>query len=324
MSSHAPIIAPPEPVRVLAPRSRRLTWYYNGAAVLLMHVFAVMAIWRGGSWKLWLACAIAYFVRMFGITGVYHRYFSHRSYKTSRALQLVLAVLGTTAAQKGPLWWASTHRAHHRYSDTERDVHSPMRKGFWYSHMGWWLGADHERGRIDLIRDYGGYPELVWLDKYHWLPPSIFAALTLIIGGVDGFLWVGALSTVLLAHATFTINSLSHVFGSRRFATTDTSRNNLGLALLTMGEGWHNNHHHYMNSANQGFYWWEVDLTYYALCAMEKVGLVWDVRRPPKHVLTKNLLAEVGERCELLLPEREPTPAPIAAPIAAATAEPSA
>ena len=302
------------PVRVVAPRSRGLLWYFNGAGVILIHVGAVAAIARGVTWKLALLAAVTYFVRMFAVTGVYHRYLAHRTYKTSRWFQLVLAFLGTTAAQKGGLWWASAHRAHHKYSDTERDLHSPMRRGFWHSHMGWWLGSEHESAHLGLIKDFSGYPELVWLDKHSYVGPLILAGLTL-LGGFDAFLWGFMFSTCLLAHCTFTINSLAHVFGSRRYATTDTSRNNFLLALITMGEGWHNNHHHYMNSANQGFFWWEIDLTYYILRALEKVGLVWDVRRPPAHVLKKHLIAEVGERAPLLLSR------PAEAPIAVVTAD---
>ena len=295
-----------------SPKPRTLGWWFNFLGIVGIHVATVWALVRGPTWKLAALAAATYAIRIFAITAVYHRYFAHRSYKTSRGMQLVLAFLGTTATQKGPLWWAGTHRAHHKHSDTEQDIHSPYRKGFWYSHMGWWLGRDHEKGRPDLIPDFAAYPEIRWLERNAVVGPRALMAVVTAIGGLDGFLWGFALSTCVLMHATFTINSLSHVFGSRRYATTDTSRNNFALALLTFGEGWHNNHHHYMSSANQGFFWWEIDISYYVIVVLEKLGLVWDVRRPTAIALKKNLLAEVGERCPLLLePQAQPVEAPL-------------
>jgi stearoyl-CoA desaturase (delta-9 desaturase) len=294
--------------------------YFNHFGIIAIHIFTVVALVRGATWKLVALAAALYFVRMFAITGVYHRYFAHRTFKTSRAFQLFLALLGTTASQKGPLWWASTHRIHHKHSDTERDVHSPLRRGFWYSHMGWWLGRDHETTDLSVIPDFAAYPELRWLEKYHVVGPALLIGALVAFGGYDAFLWGYIVSTCALMHGTFTINSLAHVFGSRRFATTDTSRNNFALALLTMGEGWHNNHHHYMSSANQGFFWWEIDVSFYILRALEKLGLIWDVRVAPAHILKRNLIAEVGEKSPLLLkptsPDEEETRAP--APAAAA------
>jgi stearoyl-CoA desaturase (Delta-9 desaturase) len=273
---------------------------FNFIGILLIHVGAVLAVARGVTLKLVMLAAVTYLVRMFAITAVYHRYFAHRSYKTSRWFQLFLALLGTTATQKGPLWWASTHRVHHKYSDTDRDVHSPMRRGLWYSHMGWWTGPEHETTDLARIQDFARYPELCWVDKWHWV--GVFALMGgLALVGFDAFLWGYAFSTCLLLHATFTINSLAHLFGSRRYATTDTSRNNVFLALITLGEGWHNNHHHYMASARQGFFWWELDVSYYVLWALSKVGLVWDLRAVPEHVKRRNLLSEVGERAPLLM-----------------------
>jgi stearoyl-CoA desaturase (delta-9 desaturase) len=299
-----PSVAPAarEPVRVIARKPRSVGQLIGFWGTVAINVFAVWAFIRGGiTAKLVIVALLSFWIRMFGITGVYHRYFSHKTYRTSRAFQLILAFLGTTATQKGPLWWAGTHRHHHRYSDQENDVHSPMRRGFWYSHMGWWLGREHEDYDPKVIQDFYAYPELRWLDKWHIVGPVALMAACFAIGGVDGLLWGYVVPTCVLAHATFTINSLSHVWGSRRFATTDTSRNNPWLALLTMGEGWHNNHHHYQASARQGFYWWEIDISFYIIKAFEKVGLVWDVRGVPEHVLERNLLAKVGERSPLLL-----------------------
>jgi len=299
---------------LVAPQARpTFNRYFNIVGVLAIHGATIYAFTRGVTWKLVALAVATYFIRMFAITAVYHRYFSHRAYKTSRVFQLFLAFLGTTATQKGPLWWASTHRVHHKHSDTERDVHSPLRRGFWYSHMGWWLSPEHEKTDLSLIPDFAGYPELRWLDRYHQV--GVFALMGGLwaAGGLDAFLWGYVVSTCVLMHATFTINSLAHVFGSRRFATTDTSRNNFWLALLTMGEGWHNNHHHYQSSANQGFYWWEVDFSYYILKGLEKVGLVWDLRKVPEHVLRRNLRREVGERAPLLLAKQRGAEAPVMA-----------
>jgi stearoyl-CoA desaturase (delta-9 desaturase) len=304
-----------EPILVTVPKARHWTRWLTAAGIVAINAGALWAFIRGGiTWQLVLICAISFYVRMFGITAVYHRYFSHRAYRTSRAFQLVLAVIGASATQKGPLWWAATHRHHHRFSDAENDVHSPMRRGFWYSHMGWWLGREHEEYDEKNIQDFAGYPELRWLDRWHVLPSLVIMAVAYAIGGVELLLWAYVVPTCLLAHATFTINSLAHVWGSRRFATTDTSRNNFFLALLTMGEGWHNNHHHYQSAARNGFMWWEIDLSFYILKALEKVGLVWDLRPVPAHVMKRNLLAEVGEKAPLLL-ARQGKPVP-AAPLA--------
>jgi stearoyl-CoA desaturase (Delta-9 desaturase) len=297
---------PPLLQTVVPPRAISFGVLFNFLGIVGIHVGTVVAFVRGPTWKLVLLAVATYVIRMFAITAVYHRYFSHRSYKTSRAFQLLLAFLGTTATQKGPLWWASGHRVHHKSSDTERDLHSPKLRGFWYSHMGWWMGREHERSRHELIPDFAGYPELRWLDRYHVVGAFALMAVCWLIAGYDGFLWGYVVSTCFLMHATFTINSLAHVWGSRRYATTDTSRNNAFLAILTLGEGWHNNHHHYMSSANQGFFWWEIDVSYYVLKAFEKVGLVWDVRKAPESATRRNLLAEVGERCPLLMEKKNP------------------
>ncbi|MCC6644213.1 MAG: acyl-CoA desaturase [Polyangiaceae bacterium] len=264
---------------------------FNYAGILAIHVFTVWGLTHAFTWRHVALAAAAYVVRMFAVTGVYHRYFSHRGYKTSRALQLFFALLGTAATQKGPLWWASMHRHHHKFSDQPEDAHSPRQRGLWEAHMGWWMRREHEATRWEFIPDFAKYPELRWVDRYHWVGLAVFMAATvwagaaLGIGKFDGYIWGYVISTCALLHGTFTINSLAHVFGSRRYATKDTSRNNLLLALLTMGEGWHNNHHHYAASARQGFYWWEIDLTYYVLKALSWVGLVWDLRQPPPRVL---------------------------------------
>lgn len=229
-------------------------------------------------------CGVTFWARVFGITAGYHRYFAHKSYKTSRAFQLVLAVLGASATQKGPLWWAGLHRRHHRYSDGPGDVHSP-KEGFYYAHQGWIFDPRWNATPLELIPDFARHPELQWLNRHHYVPPALLAVACAAIGGFEGLLWGYCVSTTLLWHATYSINSLSHLWGTRRYDTPDTSRNNALLAFLTMGEGWHNNHHYYMASARQGFRWWEIDLSYYVLRGLAAIGVVWDLREPPASVV---------------------------------------
>jgi stearoyl-CoA desaturase (Delta-9 desaturase) len=250
-----------------------------------LHAACLAAIWTGVSTGALLLLAATFVVRMFGITGGYHRYFAHRAFRTSRPFQFVLAVLGCLAVQKGPLWWAGGHRRHHRFSDQPgQDMHSP-REGFWYAHQGWIFDGRWDDTEIENIRDFARYPELVWLNRWHVVPPIALALLCLAIGGWSGLVWGFVISTVLLWHTTYLVNSVCHVFGRRRYATGDASRNNWWVALLTMGEGWHNNHHFYPASTRQGFFWWEVDATYYVLRALAALGVVWDLREPPQRIL---------------------------------------
>ncbi|HVS02487.1 MAG TPA: fatty acid desaturase, partial [Thermoanaerobaculia bacterium] len=215
-------------------------------------------------------------------------YFSHRSFKTSRAFQLLLAVLGSTSLQKGALWWAAHHRHHHRHSDSHGDLHSPGLQGMLWAHVGWILSADHDATEYDEVLDLARYPELRWLDRWHVVPGVALAAVLFALGGWPALVWGFFLSTVLTWHATFCINSLTHMFGRRRYATRDDSRNSLLLALLTLGEGWHNNHHYYKATTRQGFFWWEVDLTYYLLKTLSWVGLVWDLKEPPAKLVERH------------------------------------
>jgi len=239
------------------------------------------------TWSALAVCAALFWLRMFGVTAGYHRYFAHRSYKTSRTFQFVLAVLGTIAVQKGVLWWAANHRVHHKESDQEGDIHSPVQRGFWWSHVGWILAPDYEATDLSRIADMAKYPELRWLNDHYLVPPVALAVLLYLVGGSTWLVWGFFISTTLLWHATFTINSLAHVWGKRRYDTADASRNNVWLALLTMGEGWHNNHHRYMNSARQGFFWWEIDASYYVLAALARLGLIWDLHQPPRALLDR-------------------------------------
>jgi stearoyl-CoA desaturase (Delta-9 desaturase) len=259
-----------------------------------VHVLAIVGlVTLGFSW-LGLGIALACYVpMMFFVTGAYHRYFSHRSYKTSRWFQFVLALGATMTAQKGPLWWAAHHRVHHKLSDEPGDLHSVKQSGFWWAHHGWILAGGLDDTDFSRIKDFAKYPELRVLNKLWMLPVITVAVVAFLIAGWYGLIWAFAVPTVLCWHGTFTINSLSHLWGNRRYNTTDDSRNNPVLAVITMGEGWHNNHHHYQVSARQGFFWWEIDCTYYVLRALAAVGLIWDLHGVPDHI--RESVAEADE-----------------------------
>lgn len=259
---------------------------YPGKALFIgLHLACFAAIWTGVTTTSVVLAITLYVARMFGVTAGYHRYFSHRSFKTSRVMQFLLAMLAQSSAQKGALWWAGHHRHHHRYSDTEHDVHSPRHEGFWYAHLGWIFAPQWDKTDYEAVPDLAAYPELVFLNKYEHIPTVLLIALCAWIDGwtglVVGFCW----STVATWHGTFMINSLAHVHGNQRYVTGDDSRNNWWLALITLGEGWHNNHHAYQRSTRQGFRWYEIDITYYVLKAMSWGRLVWDLGAPPPEVV---------------------------------------
>jgi stearoyl-CoA desaturase (delta-9 desaturase) len=260
-----------------------------------LHLACIGVVWVGVSWFA-VAMAIAlYALRMFAITGFYHRYFSHKAFRTSRPVQFLFGLVGASSVQRGPLWWAAHHRQHHRASDTDADPHSPRLKGFWYSHMGWFLTRGAFRTDMDVVKDLAKFPELRLLDRFDILVPVLLAVGLFVLGSVlesaapsletsgpQLLIWGFFVSTVVLFHVTVTINSFAHRFGRRRFATRDDSRNNWFLALLTFGEGWHNNHHHFPGSARQGFRWWEYDMTFYTLKLMSWLNLVWDLKPVPE------------------------------------------
>jgi stearoyl-CoA desaturase (delta-9 desaturase) len=262
---------------------------------LLLHVAALGVFLAPFSWGLVLLLAVTYLVRMFAITGGYHRYFSHRAFRMGRVPQFLMAFLAQTSAQKGVLWWAAHHRDHHRYSDTAQDIHSPIARSFWWSHVGWVLSDEFDAYDAKAIEDFGRFPELVFLDRYHWICPWLFGAAIFLVGqwtglgGWSALAWGLALSTVLLFHATFSINSLAHLWGTRRFQTRDQSRNNPLLALITLGEGWHNNHHRFAAACRQGFRWWELDITWLLLLGLRVLRVVRDLRPWPR-----DLRAEAG------------------------------
>jgi len=277
----------------------RINWA-SGSGFIILHLSCILIFWAGFSWFALAALLISYIVRMFGITAGFHRYFSHRTFKTSRWFQFVLAWIATTSAQKGPLWWAAHHRHHHKYSDTEKDVHSPVKRSFWWSHVGWILSDRFKDTNTQMVKDLLKFPELRFLNNYHLLPPILLAIATYGLGellfylfpesGTSGFqmlVYGFIISTVLLYHGTFTVNSLAHVFGKRRFETNDDSRNNWFISLITLGEGWHNNHHRFPSSERQGFYWWEFDPSHYTLKVLSWFRIVWDLRTPPERVYSE-------------------------------------
>ena len=274
-----------------------------------MHLACLGVIWVGWS-PVAVGTAIAlYLVRMFAITGFYHRYFSHRSFKTSRVTQFIFAVIGASSVQRGPIWWAAHHRHHHATTEQEDDPHSPVFHGLWWSHTGRFLSREHFPVHEERVRDLKRYPELRFLDRFDIVIPALLAISLFFAGmGLEAYapqlgtsagqmlVWGFFISTVALYHGTFTINSLAHRWGQRRYATADNSRNNFWLALLTLGEGWHNNHHHYPVSVKQGFYWWEIDMTYYFLRAMAALGLVWDLKPVPLKHRESNRLKPSGRK----------------------------
>ena len=270
-----------------------------------LHLACFAAYWVGVSAIAVLVALLMYLVRMFAITGFFHRYFSHRAFRTSRSMQLLFAVVGASAAQRGPLWWASHHRHHHLHADDTQDAHSPHQSGFLWAHALWFLARRNFATRHELVAELARYPELRFLDRFDVLVPLALAFAMYILGawlggaypelGTGGWqmlVWGFCISTVALYHATFTVNSLAHSFGRRRYATRDHSRNNWWLAILTLGEGWHNNHHHYPGAARQGFFWWEIDITYYGLRLLEMAGLVRDLRRVPEAMLRTRAMPE--------------------------------
>jgi len=240
---------------------------------LLLHLACGLVWWCGVSGEALLVCLASYSLRMFGITAGYHRLLSHRSYRALRPVQFALAWLACSAAQLGPLWWVSHHRHHHSHSDTAHDEHSPGWRGFWMAHAGWIFEPANRAVRWERVRDLARYPELVWLER-HWYVPPFLLAMGLATWSWQYFVWGFCISTVLLYHVTFCVNSLAHRVGTRRYETADDSRNNLGLAILTLGEGWHNNHHRFPGRERQGQEWWELDVTHYGLVALSWLGLV--------------------------------------------------
>jgi stearoyl-CoA desaturase (delta-9 desaturase) len=268
-------------------------------ALVSVHLLALSAFFVSFSWFALSLCIALYVIRAWFITAGYHRYFAHKTYKTSRPFQFLLAFFGATAGQRGALWWASHHRRHHRYTDQPEDVHSPVQRGFFWSHLGWLLCKKFTYADPSVIQDFSKYPELRFLDKYHMLPFFMYAVALFGLGellanyapglratGPQLLVWGAFVSTVILYHATFMVNSVTHIWGAQPFKTKDESRNNWLVAILALGEGWHNNHHRFPYSEKQGFlYWWQIDVTHIALKGLEKMGLIWDIKTAPDYIL---------------------------------------
>jgi stearoyl-CoA desaturase (delta-9 desaturase) len=239
------------------------------------------------SWGLAALWAASHFLRAIGLTLAFHRYYAHRAFQMNRVARFVWTFIATSAMQKGPLWWAGHHVNHHRFADREGDPHSPAISGVYYAHVGWFLNdARHQRVEANnpVIRDFSPVPEVAFLDRYFFVPPLALACAMYAVGGMTWLVWGFCVPTVTLAHATFAINTVNHMFGSRRFDTIDESRNNIVTAFFAAGEGWHNNHHRYQRSARNGFYWWEFDVTWYVIRLMAAFGLVWDVHPVPQRI----------------------------------------
>ena len=278
-------------------KGNRIDWL-RASPFVAMHLACIAVLWTGVSPVAIAVAVVLYAVRMFALTAFYHRYFSHRTFRTSRTVQFVFALIGASCVQRGPLWWAAHHRHHHRHTDTPLDPHSPGVHGFLWSHVGWFLTPNGFRTEIERVPDLAKYPELRWLDRYDTAIPVLLAVALFGLGkllqhvapelgttGLQMLVWGFFISTTVLFHATVTINSLAHRFGRRRFDTNDDSRNNVWLALLTFGEGWHNNHHFFPGTVRQGFRWWEIDVTYYGLRVMSWLGLVHDLKPIPAWVV---------------------------------------
>ena len=291
---------------------RRLD-FASSVPFFLIHAAAMLALFTSVSPIALAVCLVTYLVRMFGITAGFHRYFAHKSYRTGRGFQFVLAWIGGCAAQKGVLWWAAHHRHHHAHSDTGADVHSPVTGGFWWSHCGWFLCNEFDKTQYRLIPDLLSFPELRFLNRWHGLPPTVMAlslywlgaalerfAPSLHTNGAQMLIWGFFVSTVAVYHCTFSVNSLAHIFGTRRFETRDHSRNNWWLAIVTMGEGWHNNHHYSPSRERQGIMWWEVDVAHYCICALRRLGLVSHIlgTELPRQALAIRQWRAVGDRLQ--------------------------
>ena len=289
--------------RLEDPTDKKVDWF-RILPFLFLHVMCFGIFWVGWSWTAVWVAVFLYVIRMFAITGFYHRYFSHKTFQTGRIWQFVFAVIGNAAIQRGPLWWAAHHRHHHRFVDTKDDVHSPVQHGFWWSHMGWLTNRANFPTKMHYIKEWQQFPELRFLNRFDNLVP-ILLAVGLFFGGrwlshiapqlnTNGpqlLIWGFFVSSTILFHATVSINSLAHMWGTRRYNTPDKSRNNLILSILTLGEGWHNNHHHYPISARQGFFWWELDITYYGLVLLAKAGIIHHLRPLPEKVKIRNLVS---------------------------------
>ncbi|MCX5468082.1 acyl-CoA desaturase [Acinetobacter nematophilus] len=302
----------PIPVQTISSESKQIQWL-RIIPFIILHLACLGIFYVGVSGFAVIFMLLFYLIRMFSITAFFHRYLSHKTFQTSRIVQFVFVLIGTMSAQRGPLWWAAHHRYHHRFTDTEHDPHSST-YGFWYSHLGWFLNDYNFATRKEVVKDWLKYPELVWLDRFSLIIVLLTAVSIYALGewlaivypslatsGLQLLVWGFVVSTVLLIHATLCINSLAHLYGSRDFETEDQSRNNLFLSIITLGEGWHNNHHYYAGSVRQGFYWWQIDITYYVLRMMSWLGLVWGLKPIPTRVYEVSKIAQSANKVNILI-----------------------
>jgi len=291
----------PRPTLPAAPKKKsvvqalkKVSEWVNLFPFIAIHLAVAGIFFVETTWTALILCAVAYSFRVWALTAGFHRYFAHRSYKTSRWFQFVIGSIGSASLQRGPIWWAGEHRHHHRFSDHDGDPHSPIKNSVFWSHVGWVMARGESNTDWQGMRDWAMYPELKWLDRFHWIPGALWGVATYAIGGWPGVFWGFFLSTVLVYHVTFCVNSVCHLFGYRRYQTTDMSRNNWIVAILTFGEGWHNNHHHYQSSARQGFAWYEIDISYISLRVLSWFGIVWDVREPTERAKNTKLISETN------------------------------
>jgi len=292
------VCPPPEITTEPDDLSNKVEWF-RCLPFIVIHLLAVSAFFYPVTLYCVLLAVVSYSLRMFTITAFYHRYFSHRSFKTGRVVQFIGAFIACSSGQRGPLWWAAHHRRHHRHSDTDQDIHSPHAKGVFWSHTLWFMTDYAVPTLLKEIPDWLKFPELRFINRFDWIPVLVLGYGCYLLGSWDWFhsatglnslttfIWGFLVPTVCLYHATFAVNSISHLFGKKRFDTGDESRNNGLVALLTFGEGWHNNHHFFPGSARQGFFRGEIDITYYLLKVMSCLGLVHDLRPVPAWVKKK-------------------------------------
>ncbi len=259
---------------------------------VLFHTSIILLFYVGYSLTSLSVCLLSFIIRMFAIAGGYHRYFSHRSYNISRVFQFILAFLGTTTGQKGPLSWATSHMKHHCSSDKAGDPHSPKLQSIGYAHLGWLWRQNALPTDRKFVQRFQQYPEIVFLNRFHTIGPVTLICFLALLGYLldqsypelntsrgQLIAWGFIVPTLLILHGTCLINSVSHYCGSQRFRDGDESRNVWWLFPIALGENWHNNHHHRPSSANTSCVWWEIDVVYYIICLLEAAGLIWDVRR---------------------------------------------
>jgi stearoyl-CoA desaturase (delta-9 desaturase) len=270
------------------------------AFMVAFHVGAIAALFMF-SWKALAFAAILWWITgSLGIGMGYHRLLTHRGYKTYKPVEYFLTVCSTLTLQGGPMFWVATHRMHHQNTDVEGDPHSPRDGGFW-AHMGWIMTGrqlhNHSSALLPYIPDLRKDKFHVWISKWHWLPISVLGIVIFAVGGIQYLMWGIFLRTVVGLHATWLVNSATHMWGSQRFLTGDTSKNSFWVAMLTFGEGWHNNHHAHPQSAKHGIAWYEFDMNWMGISALRMMGLAWDIKLPklkPAESVPDKAPVEVG------------------------------